>query len=679
MSGLEATRSRETGQHAVVSRWVRLRILIFGLVVLVLLAVVIFRGYHLQAVEGPRLREMAEQQYLKKVELPPRRGTIFDRHGTPLAVSVEVDSVYANARKVGDRAAAVARELSEVLELDSYTVQKALSSRRFFVWIKRRISPQAAAQVRQLKIKGIYLTKESRRFYPNHGLGSSVVGFSGLDGKGLEGIELSMDAWLRGSSTRVTGLRDALGRSVLSQGTPVNADNGHDVHLTIDKFIQLQTEQVIAEAYKNVRKKGWVAAVVMDPRSGDILAMASAPSFNPNQFGKSKPSTWRNRALTDTFEPGSTLKIFTVGAAMDAGVVRPGEVFNCEKGAWRLGRFVIHDSHAYVRLDLAGVLVKSSNIAAAKIGFRMGKERLYRRLRRFGFGARTGVGIRGERSGVLRKPKRWSDVGLANIAFGQGMTTTVLQLSRALTAVGNDGVMMTPRLVSRVVGPRKGKTDEFAPSGTRVLSAATARRLRRMLVGVTEKGGTAEDAALERYSVAGKTGTAQKVDPVTRSYAQDLYVASFIGVVPASRPRLVISVVVNEPEGEKHYGGDVAGPLFARIAKKSLRYLGVAPDRKPSAVSAKKALARKKGSRPTDGHLTVAHDPAPPLPGEGGPPTRHKVPDFTGMSIAEVISLSRTSGLEVRLIGSGQAVGQSPGPGPVKGPVVCRVSFRPPG
>ena len=404
--------------------------------------------------------------------------------------------------------------------------------------------------------------------------------------------------------------------------------------------------------------------------------MASAPSFNPNQFGKSRPSHWRNRALTDTFEPGSTMKIYSVGAALDLGLIKPGEIFYCEKGSWRVGRFVIHDSHAYAALNVAGIMKKSSSICSAKIGFRTGKVRLYHRLRRFGFSKKTGVGLRGERTGILRHPRRWSDVGLANIAFGQGMTTTVLQLTQALTAVGNDGLMMRPRLVSKVVGPRSGKTDEFSPSGRRVLSATTARIMRRMLRGVAEKGGTGEDAALDRYTVAGKTGTAQKVDPVTRTYGDDLYVASFIGLVPASRPRLAISVVVNEPDGDKHYGGEVAGPIFKQIANKTLRYLGVAPDRKPRVASKKRS---SKGSKPTEGYLAVGQDPAPPLPGEGGPLTRHRVPDFTGMSIAEVITAARTIGLEVQLLGSGRAVGQSPGPGPAKGPVMCRVSFRPPG
>ena len=667
--------SPETHQ---VSRWIRWRIMGLTAVVLVLFAVVVYRGYDLQAVQGPRLREMAEQQYLRKVELPPRRGTIFGRHGTPLAVSVAVNSVYANPRMVGPRAAAVARELAPVLGLDAWVLQKQLSTRKYFTWLKRRVTPQEAAAVRQLKLRGVKLTKESRRFYPNHGLGGSLVGFAGMDGKGLEGVELSMDRWLRGSPTRVSGLRDALGRSVMSLGTPTDADHGHDVHLTLDRVIQHETELAIAAAYKTVKAKGWVTAVVLDPRTGDILGMASAPTFNPNRFADAKPAHRRNRALTDTFEPGSVIKIFSVGAALDSGLIKPADVLNCEKGAWRVGRYTIHDSHPYARLDITGVLVKSSNICSAKIAFRLGRERLYKRLRRFGFGQRTKVGLKGERSGVLRKASRWSDVGLANIAFGQGMTTTALQLAQGLTALGNDGKLMRPRLVTRVSGRKGNKVVELPPSGRRVMSAATARLLRRMLTGVVEKGGTGVDAALDRYTVAGKTGTAQKVDPVTRTYADDLYVASFIGVVPASRPRLAIAVVVNEPDGEKHYGGEVAGPVFKRIAERSLAYLGVRPDRKPRP---KKRVAKKApgGKRPTDGYVAMEVTPAPPLPGEGGPLTRHRVPDFTGMSIGEVVSVARQLGLRVSLSGSGRAVAQSPGPGPARDVALCRVSFRPPG
>lgn len=658
--------------------WIRIRMLVSILLLVGMFAVVISKAYRLQAVQGPQLREMAEQQYLRLTKLPPRRGTIYDKNGTPLAVSVDVDSVYANPRMIGGDAASVARQLGQVLDLDRWALEKQLSSRKYFAWIKRRVGPRQARAVRELKIRGVFLTKESRRFYPNHGLGGSVVGFAGLDAKGLEGIELSHDSWLRGTAARVAGLRDALGRAVMSEGIEhASPSSGHDLWLTLDKFIQYETEQAIKEAYREVRPKtGWVAALVMDPRNGDILAMASEPSFDPNRYQQAKPWQWRNRVVTDTFEPGSTLKIFTLAAALERNLVNQGEVFDCERGAWRVGHYTIHDSHRYDQLDLSGIMKKSSNIGAAKVAFRLGKPKLYASLRRFGFGSRSGISLPGERSGILRKPSRWSDVGLANIAFGQGMTATALQLAQALTAVGNEGVMMRPRIV-RSIRNSQGKTVKaFGPKGFRLLKPWVAKKILRMMVGVTEPGGTGEDAAMERFTVAGKTGTAQKVDPVTGTYATDRWLSSFMGLVPASRPRLAAVVVVNEPAGEKHYGGEVAGPVFKRILSKALGYLGVRPDRhRPLAKEQKQP---RPVSVARDGYLDT--DPAPPLPdAETAVGAAILVPDFTGMSITEVISEARRAGLKVELMGSGRAVAQSPGPGPAGMKTTCRVSFRPPG
>lgn len=654
------------------NRWIRIRMLGSGILLVALFAVVMFRAYRLHAVEGPRLRELAEQQYLKEFKLPPRRGTIHDRNDTPLAVSVDVDSVYANPRLIGKGAPIVARRLAEVLDLDPWALQRQLSSRRYFAWVKRRIAPRESAALRALGIDGVYLTQESRRFYPNHRLASNVVGFAGLDAKGLEGIELSFEGWLRGNPARMAGLKDALGRSVLTEGIKQSPSSGHDVQLTLDKFIQYETEQALQEAFLTVAPKtGWVASVVLDVRTGDILAMASLPSFDPNRYHQAKPHEWRNRCITDTFEPGSTLKVLTVAAALDVGVIKSDEIIDCEKGIWRVGHYKIHDSHAYDKLDVAGVLKKSSNIGAAKIAFRLGKQDLLRYLRRYGFGRPTGVPLRGERSGILRSPTRVSDVGLANIAFGQGMTTTMLQLAQSFGAVANDGVMMRPRIVSKIQRENGEIVQLVRTRGRRVMQSWVARSLLRMLQGVTEPGGTGVDAAMESFTVAGKTGTAQKVDPVTGTYATDRWLSSFAGIVPASRPRLVIVVAVNEPEGDKHYGGEVAGPVFRRIADKALTYLGVKPDRRGK-VDGRRDVAA------TEGYVGMDSDPAPPLPGEGGPRGQILVPDFTGMSISEVLAEGQRAGLEVQLTGTGRAVAQSPGPGPTPRRTVCRVSFRPP-
>jgi cell division protein FtsI (penicillin-binding protein 3) len=642
-----------------------------GLLVVGMFMLVLFKAYRLHAVQGSRLREMAEQQYLKEFKLPPRRGTIVDRNGTPLAVSVEVDSVYANPRMIGRDAPRVARGLARPLELDAWALQRQLTSRRYFTWVKRRIPPRQAAAVKALDIRGIYLTKESRRFYPNHELAGTVIGFAGLDARGLEGIELSFDGWLKGTPARMAGLRDALGRPVLSEGVKQTPSAGHDVQLTLDKFIQYETEQALGELYPTARAKtGWVAAVVMVPRTGDILAMASVPSFDPNHYREAKPAQWRNRCITDAFEPGSTLKVFTFAAALESAVVQPSDVINCEKGRWRVGRHTIHDSHAYDKLDVAGCLKKSSNICAAKIAFRLGKPALVSALRRYGFAQRTGLELRGERAGVLRPAGRISDVGLANIAFGQGMTATVLQLAQGFTALANGGVMMRPRIVSKILDERGGTAKVLPPEGRRVMAPWVARTMLRMLRGVTEEGGTGVDAALEQYTIAGKTGTAQMVDPVTGTYATDRWFSSFIGAVPATRPKLLVLVAVSEPDGEKHYGGEVAGPTFRRIAEKSLAYLGVSADRRGPRVNP------SSGRQASEGYVSV--DPAPPLPGQGGPRGRVLVPDFTGMSMTEVIVQARRAGLEVELMGSGRAVAQSPGPGPTTEDTVCRVSFRPP-
>lgn len=664
-------------EYTILSPWLRIRIIITTLIFVGLFGFVIRKAHRLQIVEGSRLREMAEQQYLKAVELPSRRGTIYDRNGSPLALSVEVDSIYANPRMIGDSAVEVGRALSKVLGLDPYVLQKQLAVDRYFAWVKRRVSSQEAKQVRSMKIRGIFLTKESRRFYPNRGLGSTVVGFAGTDSRGLEGIELSFDKWLKGSPMRVSGLRDAMGRHVFNEGAEQNAPSNHDLRLTIDKSIQFETEQALAEAYKEVRPQtGWVAAVVMNPQNGDILAMGSAPSFDPNQYKQAKPWQWRNHALADAFEPGSTLKVFSVATALEVGAIRPQDVFYCERGRWRVGRYTIHDTHPHDRLDVAGILQKSSNIGVSKIALRLGKDRLYQGLKQFGYGQKLGLELPGARAGLLYSPKRWSDVALSNISFGQGMTTTVLHIAQSFSAIANGGVMMRPRLVLSIRN-NQGKTiREFPLSSTAVLSKNTADRLLTMLTGVTEPGGTGTAAALEHFTVAGKTGTAQKVDPVTRSYSTDRWVSSFVGVVPATSPRLVIAVVMNEPGGDKHYGGEVAGPIFKRIAEQALAYLGVKPDKLP-----KKEEKFRSKSEPlvAEGYIDEAHSDSAAMETVVNDSNEMIVPDFTGMSLVEVVEVARKQQMKLELDGSGVAVSQSPGPGPASRKMVCRVSFRPPG
>lgn len=564
-----------------VSRWTRLRMILTVAVLVGAFSLVLFRTYGLQTAQGARLRKLAERQHTKQVTLPPRRGSIFDRHRTPLAISIDVDSVYANPRQIKpEERLYVASQLADALGLDRWAVAQRLNSERYFVWIKRHITPKQSMRLDQLKLSGVAMVKESNRFYPNGGLASNVVGFVGLDARGLGGLEYAYEDLLRGRGRRVVRLRDALGRPVLASGRMDRPTAGHDIFVSIDRAIQHQAEQAAATAYSQVDpERGWVSIVVIDPQSGDILAMANAPSFDANNFGRSQPGERRNRAVNDAFEPGSAIKVVTLASALEHSAVHAGEIFDTGRGSFKIGRHVIHDSRPYSKLSVEDCLIKSSNICISQIAARLGRRRLFKALQQFGFGTKTGVRLPGERRGTLRDYRSWSDVGLANISFGQGMTATVLQLARAMSAIANDGILMRPRLVT-AIRATDGKTmASFEPTGHRIIAASTANKLRKMLNEVTSERGTAPLAALAHYSTAGKTGTAQKADPTTGKYAEDRWVASFVGFAPATNPQIVVAVVVNEPAGKSYYGGDVAGPIFAQVARHALRYRGVEPDR----------------------------------------------------------------------------------------------------
>ena len=642
------------------SRWVRARVTGTIVVLSSALSLVVYRAYRLQVEEGSRLSALAQRQSSKHLELSPRRGMIVDRHGSTLAVSVEVDSIYANPRLAGKHASIVAHRLSSLLAVDSDVLRRRLLSSRYFVWVKRRVTPTVAKKVRQAKLPGVFITQENRRFYPNRQLAAKVIGFAGYDARGLEGIELSYDRQLRGRARRIKGLRDALGRPVLSDGRGQAEAAGQDVVLSLDLAVQHVVEQALASSLPMVREGGWLGAVVMDPHSGDILAMADVPTFDPNQFQRVSAALRRNRVVVDTFEPGSTIKAFSAAAALQHRTANPDTAYDCHGGSYRVGRHTIHDSKPHRILTLRQVLAKSSNIGVAKLAAELGALRLSEMLVASGFGSRTGVPLPGERSGRIRSWKRWSDVGLANIAFGQGLTTTVLQLAQGFSILGNGGHLVRPRLALAVRGGKR--TRRISPErGQRAMRREVAQEILSMLRSVTRPGGTATTAALERYTVAGKTGTAQKVDPKTGTYADDAWVASFVGLVPASRPRLTIAVVVNEPRAERHQGGEVAGPIFASIAAQTLAYLGVRPDR--------------PADTPATPRTIVAAPPLPkPVPiGAGG------TPNFGGMSISEALRTSRDVGVAITVVGSGRAVAQSPLPGKPVPPGGCRVEFRPPG
>lgn len=652
-------------------RWMRVRVLFLAALLLGGAGLVTRRAWELTMEHGPALRAMAEDQQLREIRLAPKRGTIYDRHGAELAVSVDVESVFANPRLMRTENVDVARaaaRLATVLGVDRDRIHARLTSDRYFVWIERQVTPAEADAVRALGIEGVQLTEEARRFYPNRELASHILGFANIDGIGIEGLELSMEERLRGSVEPVEAIRDRRGRVVFSdQLLDDRAAQGDDIYLTIDKTIQHVAERELALAVRTSEAQAG-SVVVMDPESGEILAMANYPTFNPNEPGHAPPAHRRNRSLTDRFEPGSTIKPFTVGAALAAGVITPEEMIDCGHGRLEIGDDVIRDTHVFDLLTPAEVLAHSSNIGAARIGDRLGRRGLYRSLRRFGFGEPTELPLPGETGGILRHHTRWYDLDLASISFGQGMSVTTVQLATAMSAVANGGRLLTPRIVRRIVDGRGRTTEENLPRVRRqVIPTRTARLVADMLTAVTGDGGTGTEAAIDGYLVAGKTGTAQKADYVHGGYAEGLYIASFVGFVPAQDPRLVIAVVIDEPIVD-HYGGSVAGPVFRRIGEAALRHLGVPAETGGEALVELERRDRERRRRareagPTEASAPVANVEVVPerQPGEG----EVIVPDVRGQTVRAALLSLRRVGLSFDVAGTGVVVSQSPEAGAI--------------
>lgn len=639
-------------------KWITLRIRFVGGFFVLFFALVVCRAFYLQVVKRDHLLKLADRQHQKIVPLTPARGTIYDANGSALAVSVEMDSCFAEPKSIANLDEAAAR-LSPVLGMSKESLLRKLQGNRNFVWLQRRVTPDVAKRVRALDIEGVGFVKETKRFYPNSEVAAHVIGFTGLDPEGLEGIERRYDATILGGTGYLVTERDALGRDVALKGTVVqNGAMGHNVVLTLDKNIQYIAEKELAKAVDGSGARAGTA-IVMEPHTGRILAMANYPAFNLNAHAAYHPSLWRNRAVADSYEPGSTFKVFLIASALEEKVIRSGDWINCEGGSFAIGGRTIHDTHKYGSLSIPEILKYSSNIGSAKIGSRLGASRLYSYLRNFGFGARTGVDLPGETGGTLRDWNQWYGIDLATVSFGQGVTASSIQLAAAFSAIANGGTLMKPYLVERVIDSEGNVIrSSSAQPVRRVVSEATAKSVARMMEGVAVEGGTGTNAAVEGYRVAGKTGTAQKVDPVTRGYSLTKRTASFIGFVPADRPRLTILVMIDEPKTSP-YGGVVAAPAFSSIALQSLCYLKVPPHdivrSKPKAVEATADQSAEDELSAAEGEII-----------EGGDGV--VMPNFRGMSMRQALKTMEERGINVRLMGSGRAVEQSPLPGHRVGP-----------
>jgi cell division protein FtsI (penicillin-binding protein 3) len=670
------------------ARWIRLRMGILCGVMGLSLGGFVSSAYHVQVEDGAAWRETAERQRQRRLHIEPKRGTIYDRNGMPLAVSVEVPSVSADVAEMlhgvdtpamqADVLHDAAQRLGEALAIDATELYSRLSTKHRFLWIKHRVTSEQANAVRDLgdtkrqakPIHGLSIEGEGHRYYPSRELAGPVLGFVSPDGQGKDGLELALDEDLRGHLEEVRGLRDRAGHLLFSDVAVDRASlEGHDVMLTLDEGVQHLAEQELDAAQKTYETKG-ASIVVMDPNSGEILAIASTPGYNPNDYGESDVEARRDRAVTDRFEPGSAMKVFTLAAALSAGSLQPNETIFCEHGSYKLGTVTISDTHLNDWLTPTQILAKSSNIGALKIGLALGEPSLYAAFRRFGFGEPTGLPLPGEAAGVLRPRGRpWVEVETAIASFGQGVSVTTVQLATAFSSIANGGRLLEPILVRRVTDSAGRVLREGVPHVRReTISPQVSRLMTEMLTAVTEEGGTAVEAAVPGFRVAGKTGTAQKADPATGKYSTDLFTTSFTGIIPADHPRLVIAVVLDEPM-IGHSGGNVAGPVFRRVAEQSLRYLGVAPS--AALVKADQALERDRADKATK----PANVPAP-APREAAPVTlgadQARIPDAAGLGARDALKMMTAAGFLSEIEGSGRVVRQSPEPGAaaVRGSVV---------
>jgi cell division protein FtsI (penicillin-binding protein 3) len=541
----------------------RARFVLAGLVAA--FAVIAGRSLYLQAMHTAFLQEKGEARYGRVLEVPGTRGRILERNGEALAISTPVQSVWAIPGDVRASPAEL-RRLAALLDLEPGELRRRLGDpSRDFVYLKRQIAPETADRVARLGLEGVYQHREYRRYYPGGEVTAHLVGFTGVDEAGQEGVELAFEASLGGVPGSRRVIKDRRGRVVEDVESIRAAQDGRDLALSIDGKIQSLAYAALKEAVIANRAKAG-ALVAIDVRTGEVLALANAPSFNPNNRARLAGAQLRNRALTDVFEPGSTLKPFTVALALESERVSPATRVHIGNGGLRVAHHTIHDPHPETALSVAQVIQKSSNVGAARIALALEREDLWRFFQRAGFGAPPGLGFPGEAAGKLRPADSWRPIEQATMAYGHGISVSLMQLARAYTMFARDGEIIPVTLL-------KSPTPV---AGRRVLSAQTAREMRAMLELAVQPGGTAPRARIMGWRVAGKTGTAHKQE--NGGYAADRYIASFVGLAPASRPRVVIAVMIDEPSAGQYFGGVVAAPVFAQVARGALRALGVPYD-----------------------------------------------------------------------------------------------------
>jgi len=647
--------------------WIKVRLASALIIFLAAFIVLLFRAFQLQILSGEKLKNLAQKQHTTILQLQPERGMIYDRNGEKLAVSVLADSVCADPTRIADPVKS-SQKIAGILNLDKQAVMKKIVEPKSFCWLARRISPDQAANVDNAEIEGIFLIKEPKRFYPNGQLAAHLLGFAGVDANGLEGLESKYDDILKGKPEKMAWGRDAKGKKIFLRvgNDEAKEDESANLVLTIDSRIQYLVETHLKEAVVSKGAKGGIA-IVMDPKTGEILAMANEAGFNPNNISGLTPERWRNRAVTDYFDPGSTFKPFLVAGALEEKTIRESEKFFCEDGNYAVANRVIHEANkkSHGQLSVRDILKYSSNIGSVKIAQKLGKEKFYKYIDNFGFGTKTGIDLPGESPGVVRPVKNWTKVDAATIAFGQGVSVTAIQMITAMSAIANGGVLMKPYILRSVTDKNNIPIKMYNPTVVRkVISAETAKRLTNMLTEVVGAAdGTGKNANIVNVAVAGKTGTSQKFDFSRNVYSSEKVRTSFMGFFPADNPQVAILVILDEPQRDK-WGGVAAAPVFKSIGEQILNCIKTnirvtpifEPDKqsKMQLVSAQETIAVRVAENNDESVM----------------------PDFRGLTIREAMKKAKAKSIELKVSGNGWAVRQYPQAGRVLGEDrVCRVEF----
>lgn len=661
----------------------------------------------LQVVQYGEYTQRAARQQQRSIEVSPVRGNIYDRNGNDLAMTIAVDSIFAVPSEIPD-IHGISALLGKILKSDPQEIESRMRASHAFAWVARKVDAGASARVRALNLKGIYFQKESKRFYPKKELAAQVLGYVGLDDEGLGGVEREFDAKLTGKPGQMLISMDAKRRWF--GRVEKDPDPGENVVLTIDQNIQYIAERELERAMTETHAESGTV-VVENPHTGEILALANSPGFNPNSFNRASPASLKNRAVSDIYEPGSTFKIVTLAAALDEKLTTPDEVIDCQMGSIVVNGRLIHDHKKYGALTVAQILQNSSDVGAIKLALRLGDERFDRYIRAFGFGSQTGIELPGETRGLTKPWTRWSKVSIGAISMGQEIGVSPMQLISMASTIANDGVSVPPRIVAATTAPRSApQLVAFHPvAGQRVISTLTAARMKSMMEGVVLRG-TGVRAVLNGYSAAGKTGTAQKTDPATGRYSKSHYVASFTGFAPVNNPAMSVLVVLDSPVGP-HEGGLVAAPVFSRVMQQVLSYLNVPhdieiqdrrrlqlraqakdqdlsesspdyiadaaePDNTPATVSPTASTQASVATDPVSSP-NFASTVAPSLPSRTAPandvPARATVvldtganvivPDFRGKALRAALDEADSAGIELDVNGSGVGQDQSPEPG----------------